>query len=189
MTWLDLQYVTLIYGHINTFYDLIDFLGLKAEPVVVCERLNNDFIGLWLIWYDVCIVLCSRLREQTHSLWAFLMSEKQNYLNPFYSPAFAELHPVLEPSTLPYHFKSVPPSSLSCRYFKTVLINCLCIPVILKVLEEHVPPVWSVHASTSVHPQNHSDPEREQPQSREHIASTGECEFRRCLILVVANTI
>ncbi|KAG7233662.1 hypothetical protein INR49_006739 [Caranx melampygus] len=46
-----------------------------------------------------------QLREQTHSLWAFLMSEKQNYLNPFYSPAFSELHPVLQPSTLPYHFK------------------------------------------------------------------------------------
>ncbi|XP_035855710.1 myotubularin-related protein 6 isoform X2 [Sander lucioperca] len=46
-----------------------------------------------------------RLRERTHSLWAFLMSEKQNYLNPFYSPAYSEAHPVLEPSTLPYHFK------------------------------------------------------------------------------------
>ncbi|XP_029384790.1 phosphatidylinositol-3,5-bisphosphate 3-phosphatase MTMR6 [Echeneis naucrates] len=46
-----------------------------------------------------------QLRDRTHSLWAFLMSEKQNYLNPFYSPAFSELHPVLEPSTLPYHFK------------------------------------------------------------------------------------
>uniref|UniRef100_A0AAQ6AGD7 Myotubularin phosphatase domain-containing protein n=1 Tax=Amphiprion ocellaris TaxID=80972 RepID=A0AAQ6AGD7_AMPOC len=46
-----------------------------------------------------------QLRERTHSLWAFLMSEKQNYLNPFYSPAYSEAHPVLEPSTLPYHFK------------------------------------------------------------------------------------
>ncbi|TNN84639.1 Myotubularin-related protein 6 [Liparis tanakae] len=46
-----------------------------------------------------------RLRERTHSLWAYLMSEKQNYLNPFYSPAYSERHPVLEPSTLPYHFK------------------------------------------------------------------------------------
>uniref|UniRef100_A0A7N6ARA0 Myotubularin phosphatase domain-containing protein n=1 Tax=Anabas testudineus TaxID=64144 RepID=A0A7N6ARA0_ANATE len=45
------------------------------------------------------------LQERTHSLWAFLMSEKQNYLNPFYSPAYSEAHPVLEPSTLPYHFK------------------------------------------------------------------------------------
>uniref|UniRef100_A0A673B6B9 Myotubularin phosphatase domain-containing protein n=1 Tax=Sphaeramia orbicularis TaxID=375764 RepID=A0A673B6B9_9TELE len=45
------------------------------------------------------------LRERTHSLWAYLLSEKQNYLNPFYSPAYCEAHPVLEPSTLPYHFK------------------------------------------------------------------------------------
>ncbi|XP_041823763.1 myotubularin-related protein 6 [Melanotaenia boesemani] len=46
-----------------------------------------------------------QLRERTHSLWAYLMSEKQNYLNPFYSPAFSEAHPVLEPSSMPYHFK------------------------------------------------------------------------------------
>nr|CBN81842.1 Myotubularin-related protein 6 [Dicentrarchus labrax] len=46
-----------------------------------------------------------QLRERTHSLWAFLMSEKQNYLNPFYSPAYSEVHPVLAPSTLPYNFK------------------------------------------------------------------------------------
>uniref|UniRef100_A0A8C1GHR2 Myotubularin-related protein 6-like n=2 Tax=Cyprinus carpio TaxID=7962 RepID=A0A8C1GHR2_CYPCA len=31
--------------------------------------------------------------------------EKQNYLNPVYSPSFAESHPVLEPSTQAYHFK------------------------------------------------------------------------------------
>lgn len=46
-----------------------------------------------------------QLRERTHSLWAFLLSEKENYMNPMYSPAYAESHPVLEPSTLPYHFK------------------------------------------------------------------------------------
>ncbi|XP_073344841.1 myotubularin-related protein 6 [Pagrus major] len=46
-----------------------------------------------------------QLRERTHSLWAFLMSERQNYLNPFYSPAYSEAHPVLAPSTLPYNFK------------------------------------------------------------------------------------
>uniref|UniRef100_A0A674NHC3 Myotubularin related protein 6 n=1 Tax=Takifugu rubripes TaxID=31033 RepID=A0A674NHC3_TAKRU len=46
-----------------------------------------------------------QLRERTHSLWAFLMSEKQNYLNPFYSPSYCKNHPVLVPSTLPYHFK------------------------------------------------------------------------------------
>lgn len=53
------------------------------------------------------VFLCSRLRERTHSLWAFLLSEKQNYLNPFYSLAYNEKTPVLEPSTLPYHFKWV----------------------------------------------------------------------------------
>ncbi|XP_053715189.1 myotubularin-related protein 6 [Synchiropus splendidus] len=46
-----------------------------------------------------------RIRERTHSLWAYLMSETHNYINPFYSPAFSESHPVLEPSTLPYNFK------------------------------------------------------------------------------------
>ncbi|XP_063768362.1 myotubularin-related protein 6 isoform X2 [Eleginops maclovinus] len=46
-----------------------------------------------------------KLRERTHSLWAFLMSERENYLNPFYSPAYSKAHPVLQPSTLPYHFK------------------------------------------------------------------------------------
>ncbi|XP_037550040.1 myotubularin-related protein 6 [Nematolebias whitei] len=46
-----------------------------------------------------------QLRERTHSLWAFLMGEKQNHLNPFYSPAYSEAHPVLEPSTLPNSFK------------------------------------------------------------------------------------
>uniref|UniRef100_H3CJM6 Myotubularin related protein 6 n=1 Tax=Tetraodon nigroviridis TaxID=99883 RepID=H3CJM6_TETNG len=46
-----------------------------------------------------------QLRERTHSLWAFLMNEKQNYLNPFYSPLYCKNHPVLVPSTLPYNFK------------------------------------------------------------------------------------
>lgn len=46
-----------------------------------------------------------QLRERTHSLWAFLMGEKQNYLNPFYSPSYSEENPVLVPSTLPYNFK------------------------------------------------------------------------------------
>lgn len=32
-----------------------------------------------------------------------------------------------------------------------------------QVLEEHVPPVWSVHASTAVRPQNPCDSEGEQP--------------------------
>lgn len=105
----------------HRFYDFIGILHVKAQLVLVCEGLNNAFIGLWLIWYVVCIVLSSRLREQTHSLWAFLMSEKQNYLNPFYSPAFSELHPVLQPSTLPYHFKSVPHSWPSCFYMDSVL--------------------------------------------------------------------
>lgn len=70
--------------------------------------------------------LCSRLRERTHSLWAFLMSEKQNYLNPFYSPAYAEANPVLAPSTQPYNFKSVQPSShTSCQR----LVTCISVAV------------------------------------------------------------
>uniref|UniRef100_A0A669ESG8 Myotubularin related protein 6 n=1 Tax=Oreochromis niloticus TaxID=8128 RepID=A0A669ESG8_ORENI len=32
------------------------------------------------------------LQERTHSLWAFLMSEKQNHLNPFYSPSVQLAH-------------------------------------------------------------------------------------------------
>ncbi|XP_055784238.1 myotubularin-related protein 6-like [Salvelinus fontinalis] len=46
-----------------------------------------------------------QLKDRTHSLWAFLLSEGQNYLNPAYCPAYAETHPVLEPSTLPCHLK------------------------------------------------------------------------------------
>uniref|UniRef100_A0A4W5K9U9 Myotubularin related protein 6 n=1 Tax=Hucho hucho TaxID=62062 RepID=A0A4W5K9U9_9TELE len=46
-----------------------------------------------------------QLGDRTHSLWAFLLSEQQNYLNPAYCPTYAETHPVLEPSTLPCHFK------------------------------------------------------------------------------------
>ncbi|MBN3321695.1 MTMR6 protein, partial [Atractosteus spatula] len=46
-----------------------------------------------------------RLKEKTYSLWPFLLAEQQNYLNPFYCPGYAETHPVLEPSTLPFHFK------------------------------------------------------------------------------------
>ncbi|KAG7252279.1 hypothetical protein CRUP_019270 [Coryphaenoides rupestris] len=49
------------------------------------------------------------MRERTHSLWAFLLGEQQNYRNPFYSSAYGKAHPVLEPSTLPYHFKSMHP--------------------------------------------------------------------------------
>lgn len=46
-----------------------------------------------------------QLKERTHSLWGFLLGEKQNYLNPFYNSVYNDEHPVLEPSTLPYHFK------------------------------------------------------------------------------------
>uniref|UniRef100_A0A673JDW1 Myotubularin-related protein 6-like n=1 Tax=Sinocyclocheilus rhinocerous TaxID=307959 RepID=A0A673JDW1_9TELE len=46
-----------------------------------------------------------QLKERTYSLWAHLLSEKQNYLNPLFSPSVAESHPVLEPSTQAYHFK------------------------------------------------------------------------------------
>lgn len=47
----------------------------------------------------------------------------------------------------------------------------------LKVLEKHVPSVWSVHAPTSVYSQYHPDSEREKSKGREHTASSGECEF------------
>ncbi|KAA0704603.1 Myotubularin-related protein 6 [Triplophysa tibetana] len=46
-----------------------------------------------------------QVTERTYSLWAHLLSEKQNYLNPIYSSRFAESHPVLVPSTQAYHFK------------------------------------------------------------------------------------
>uniref|UniRef100_A0A8C7KN70 Myotubularin related protein 6 n=1 Tax=Oncorhynchus kisutch TaxID=8019 RepID=A0A8C7KN70_ONCKI len=46
-----------------------------------------------------------QLGDRTHSLWAFLLREQQNYLNPAYCPTYADAHPVLEPSTLPCHFK------------------------------------------------------------------------------------
>ncbi|TRZ02322.1 hypothetical protein DNTS_009719 [Danionella cerebrum] len=46
-----------------------------------------------------------QLKERTYSLWAHLLREKQNYLNPVYSPKYAESHPVLEPSTQAYHFR------------------------------------------------------------------------------------
>ncbi|KAB5533300.1 hypothetical protein PHYPO_G00130180 [Pangasianodon hypophthalmus] len=46
-----------------------------------------------------------QLKERTYSLWAHLLSEQQNFLNPLYSPSFAESHPVLEPSTQSWNFK------------------------------------------------------------------------------------
>lgn len=47
----------------------------------------------------------------------------------------------------------------------------------LKVLEMHVPSVWSVHAPTSVYSQCPPDSEREKSKGGEHTASPGECEF------------
>ncbi|CAB1340913.1 unnamed protein product [Coregonus sp. 'balchen'] len=38
-------------------------------------------------------------------VWQLTEQFPQNYLNPAYCPAYAETHPVLEPSTLPCHFK------------------------------------------------------------------------------------
>ncbi|XP_030624413.1 phosphatidylinositol-3,5-bisphosphate 3-phosphatase MTMR6 [Chanos chanos] len=46
-----------------------------------------------------------QIKERTYSLWAHLLSEKQNYLNPLYNPILAETNPVLEPSTQPCFFK------------------------------------------------------------------------------------
>ncbi|KAL2085867.1 hypothetical protein ACEWY4_019187 [Coilia grayii] len=45
------------------------------------------------------------LKQKTYSLWAHLLSEQQNYLNPLYDPISAETQPVLEPSTQPFHFR------------------------------------------------------------------------------------
>ncbi len=63
---------------------------------------------------------------------------------------------------------------------------CTCVS---KVLEEHVPPVWSIYAPTSVYPQNNPDSEREQPQGRELTASAGECELTRTNSLYRAHTL
>uniref|UniRef100_A0AAY4DSG6 Myotubularin phosphatase domain-containing protein n=1 Tax=Denticeps clupeoides TaxID=299321 RepID=A0AAY4DSG6_9TELE len=46
-----------------------------------------------------------QVKEKTHSLWAHLLSGQQNYLNPLYCPSYGYTNPVLEPSTLPCHFK------------------------------------------------------------------------------------
>ena len=69
----------------------------------------------------VCCVC--RLRDRTHSLWAFLLGEQHNYRNPAYSPAHALAHPVLEPSTLPYHFKYVS-SFFSPLLYPLLLTEC-----------------------------------------------------------------
>lgn len=68
-------------------------------------------------------------------------------------------------------------SSLSNLVYVLV---CTCV---FKVLEKHVPSVWSVHAPTSVYTQDRPDSEREKPQDREHTASSGECE------LICANSL
>lgn len=131
----------------------------------MCEsKINYAFDNLNNVCRSVCVmtaVWCSRLRERTHSLWAFLMSERQNYLNPFYSPAYSEAHPVLVPSTLPYNFKSVQLSSPPCCCIFIVFyldLNAILISVkhsisdvslihafvctcVSQVLEEYVPPV------------------------------------------------
>ncbi|KAG9332389.1 hypothetical protein JZ751_014987 [Albula glossodonta] len=46
-----------------------------------------------------------QMKVKTHSLWAHLLNEQHNYLNPLYNPSLAESQPILEPSTLPCHFK------------------------------------------------------------------------------------
>ena len=104
------------------------------------------------------------------------------------------LEPVLQPgvlwstprapafhSALPFQV-SAPPGccyAITVPYFHrhTHSATAYCMFLVSKVLEEHVPPVWPVYAPSSVHPQNHPDSEREQPQDREHFASTGDCEL------------
>uniref|UniRef100_A0A9R1SK56 Myotubularin related protein 6 n=2 Tax=Cyprinus carpio TaxID=7962 RepID=A0A9R1SK56_CYPCA len=77
------------------------FLIQIHEHVHSCQF--GNFLGN--IKLTCILVYHYRLKERTYSLWAHLLSEKQNYLNPVYSPSFAESHPVLEPSTQAYHFK------------------------------------------------------------------------------------
>ncbi|XP_071990422.1 phosphatidylinositol-3,5-bisphosphate 3-phosphatase MTMR6 [Engystomops pustulosus] len=46
-----------------------------------------------------------RLKERTHSLWAHLLSEQSKYRNPIFDLYSLQTQPVLEPNTIPFHFK------------------------------------------------------------------------------------
>lgn len=86
----------------------------------VCFLLIRQISGVY-----VCVCNC-RLKDRTHSLWAHLLSEQQNYLNPVYSLDFAETHPVLEPSTQPWNFKYIPiPLLLNTHYITSTVEGLL----------------------------------------------------------------
>ncbi|KAJ8416507.1 hypothetical protein AAFF_G00357950 [Aldrovandia affinis] len=46
-----------------------------------------------------------RLRERTHSVWAYLWKNKADYMNPLYRPDHSQTQGVLRPVTTPYCFK------------------------------------------------------------------------------------
>ncbi|XP_062841785.1 myotubularin-related protein 6 isoform X1 [Trichomycterus rosablanca] len=46
-----------------------------------------------------------QLKERTYSLWAYLISEQKNFMNPVYNRSVAETYLVLEPSTQSWNFK------------------------------------------------------------------------------------
>ncbi|KAJ8269698.1 hypothetical protein COCON_G00123050 [Conger conger] len=46
-----------------------------------------------------------RLRERTHSVWAYLWKNKADFMNPLYRPDHSQAQGVLRPVTTPYCFK------------------------------------------------------------------------------------
>ncbi|KAM4046567.1 phosphatidylinositol-3,5-bisphosphate 3-phosphatase MTMR6 [Anomaloglossus baeobatrachus] len=46
-----------------------------------------------------------RLKDKTHSLWAYLLSEQSKYKNPLFDLHSLETQPVLEPNTIFFNFK------------------------------------------------------------------------------------
>ncbi|XP_067454795.1 myotubularin-related protein 7a [Thunnus thynnus] len=45
------------------------------------------------------------LRERTHSLWSYLWTNREDYINPLYRPDHSQTQGLLRPSTAPYCFK------------------------------------------------------------------------------------
>ncbi|XP_028657886.1 myotubularin-related protein 7b [Erpetoichthys calabaricus] len=46
-----------------------------------------------------------RIRERTHSLWAYMWENRVDYMNPLYRPDHSQTQGVLRPITTPYYFK------------------------------------------------------------------------------------